>query len=338
MSDARRSRRGNAATSVGAAQPTPEDEARGLLRIRSVARATGLSADTLRVWERRYGALASHRSAGGYRLYSDADLRRIRLLRALIAKGHAIGEIATLPIDELERRAGRDAEAPTKATSDALEATRARFLAAIDALDTPAAERAIAESRLVLPPLAWVRGVVLPLLREIGDRWASGALTVAHEHAASAVVRGHLGDVLRTLEAPLGAPLAIAATPEGEQHEFGALVAGIVAGLHGFRVIYLGASVPAADLARAAIDGGACVVLVSLVAIDAKAAARELGAIRRAVPRSIALFAGGPHLPTRSPPGVTPISDLDYELTRALATMHAGGTSGGERASGARHD
>lgn len=284
----------------------------GLLRIRAVALATGIAADTLRVWERRYGNLASRRSAAGYRLYSEADVRRLQQLRALIDAGHAIGEIATLDDGELERLSTRVARPPSPHGAEALP-TRDRFLAAIDVLDTATADRAIAAARLVLSPLDLVRDLVVPLLHDVGDRWSRAEITVAQEHAASAVLRGHLGDLLRTVEPPLGAPAVIAATPEGEHHEFGALMAGIVAGTQGFRVIYLGASVPTVDLARTAADVGARAALISCVAMPASDAERAVLSIRRAMPREILLIVGG--APRREgaldEPGIAHVASLD---------------------------
>jgi DNA-binding transcriptional MerR regulator/methylmalonyl-CoA mutase cobalamin-binding subunit len=327
MTERPRSRRAPAITAITAsAEPATEQapgtQEHGLLRIRSVARATGLSPDTLRVWERRYGNLASRRSAAGYRLYSEGDVRRLTLLRALIGAGHAIGEIAPLAPKDLERLAARLTNQPTPGIEGLAAQTRARFLTAIAALDTTMAERAIAASRLVLPPLELVREVIVPLLHEVGDRWTRDEFSIAQEHAASAVVRGHLGDVLRTLEAPIGASVAVSATPAGEQHEFGALLAGIVAGTQGFRVVYLGANVPAEELARAAEDGGARVALLSCVAMPKEACAREVRAIRRALPRAIALVAGGPALSDPTPAGVTVIGSLDA-LADALAGLRA---------------
>jgi DNA-binding transcriptional MerR regulator/methylmalonyl-CoA mutase cobalamin-binding subunit len=303
-----------------AADTETHGQDRGLLRIRSVARATGLSPDTLRVWERRYGSLASRRSAAGYRLYSESDVRRLTLLRALIGAGHAIGEIAMLAPTELERLAARLAGQPMPGPEGLGAQTRARFLESISGLDTTAAERAIAACRLVLPPLELVREVIVPLLHDVGERWVRDEFSIAQEHAASAVVRGHLGDVLRTLEAPIGAPVAISATPAGEMHEFGALIAGIIAGTQAFRVVYLGANVPAEDFARAAKDGGARVALLSCVAIPKDACAREVRAIRRALPPAIALVAGGPALPAPLPAGVTSIGSLDA-LASTLAAL-----------------
>src|SRR4051812_2549669 len=75
-------------------------------RIGTVARLAGISTHALRVWERRYGVTTPGRSEGGARLYSDAEVERLRLLKRAVARGHAIGQIAALGVSELERLAG----------------------------------------------------------------------------------------------------------------------------------------------------------------------------------------------------------------------------------------
>jgi DNA-binding transcriptional MerR regulator/methylmalonyl-CoA mutase cobalamin-binding subunit len=311
------------ARDAGRVTPIATAHDRGLSRIRAVAMATGIAADTLRVWERRYGNLASRRSQAGYRLYTEADVRRLMHIRALIDAGYSIGDIATLEEEELQRLSARVAQ-PKVSNPEGYSPRPAqeRFLAAIDALDTADAERAIAAARLVMPPLELMRDLVIPLLHEVGDRWGREEITIAQEHAASAVLRGHLGDVLRTLEAPLGAPTVVAATPEGEQHEFGALMAGIVAGTQGFRVVYLGASVPSADLARAALDARASAALLSCVAMLPEPALRAVSELRRALPRAIGLIVGGLGAQAAVPEGVRAVATLE-ELPPALAPLRA---------------
>jgi len=78
-----------------------------LYRIQAVARATRVSAHALRVWERRYQTLSSHRSPAGYRLYTDEDVARIRTIKELLDQGHPVGEVATLSMTDLERLRGR---------------------------------------------------------------------------------------------------------------------------------------------------------------------------------------------------------------------------------------
>ncbi|HPC11710.1 MAG TPA: MerR family transcriptional regulator, partial [candidate division Zixibacteria bacterium] len=73
-----------------------------LYPIRVVAAKTGLSAHLIRMWERRYGAVEPSRTNTRRRLYSESDVRRLTLLRRATQAGAAIGQIATLPEDDLE--------------------------------------------------------------------------------------------------------------------------------------------------------------------------------------------------------------------------------------------
>jgi len=77
-------------------------EPRPLYAIGTVARLTGLKPDTLRIWERRYGLGASHKSATGRRQYTQSDLEHLQLIAALGSTGSRIGEIATAPRKTLE--------------------------------------------------------------------------------------------------------------------------------------------------------------------------------------------------------------------------------------------
>src|SRR6185369_638101 len=71
--------------------------------IGAVTRLTGLSADVVRVWERRYGAIRPVRSEAGTRLYSEADIARLRHLRQAVEKGLNIGQAARLSAEELNK-------------------------------------------------------------------------------------------------------------------------------------------------------------------------------------------------------------------------------------------
>lgn len=73
-------------------------------KIGAVSKLTGISPDTLRVWERRYAAVTPQRSAGGGRLYTIEDIARLKLIRRLVDKGDAISVVAGLSHDELQER------------------------------------------------------------------------------------------------------------------------------------------------------------------------------------------------------------------------------------------
>ncbi len=286
--------------------------ARALYRIQAVARATGISEHALRVWERRYASLSSQRSPSGYRLYTDEDVSRIRLIKELLDQGHAIGEIAVLAPRELERMRDRArGVAPPALPQPIADVARKRFLDAIAALDPEEASRVAAAALVAFPPFELVSNVFAPILAELGARWQDGRFTVAQEHAASAVIRLHLAELLRMVRPSDTSPSIVASTPPGELHEFGAMLAAVTAATAGARVIYLGPNTPAVDLASAARAAHARVVLVSAVALTQSAVTSTLAEIRRAVPKTVAVWAGGQAMVKAPPAGITWLKTLE---------------------------
>lgn len=296
--------------------------ARGLYRIQAVAKSTGVTEHALRVWERRYGSLSSQRSPAGYRLYTDDDIAHIHMLKEMLDQGHSIGEIARLTPRELERLRDRArGHSPAALPQPIAEVARKRFLDAIEALDPEEASRVTAAALVAFPPFELVTTVFAPLLQDIGDRWLDKRFNIAQEHAASAVIRGHLAELLRMARPSELAPAVIASTPSGELHEFGAMLAAVSASTAGARVLYLGPNTPAADLAYAAKGANAKAVMVSVISIPAATAQDLLTAIRRAVPKTIAVWAGGSALTKAPPAGVTWVRSLEdvRTMTAALA-------------------
>lgn len=290
-----------------------------LYRIQAVAHATGVSEHALRVWERRYGELASQRSPAGYRLYTDEDVARVRLIKELLERGHAIGEIAALPARDLERLRDRAVGSPVASLPEPIaEVAIKRFLDAIEALDPEEAQRVTAAAAVAFPAYELASKVVAPILKELGDRWQAGRFSVAQEHAASAVIRGVLGDLLRTARASDSAPSVVATTPQGELHEFGAMLAGIAASSVGARVLYLGPNTPPDELASAVRGARAKAAIVSIVAMDPRAAHDALTAIRRSLPKSVAVWAGGGGLVKPPPANVIWTRTLDDVRARTV--------------------
>ena len=115
-----------------------------------------------------------------------------------------------------------------------------------------------------------------PFLIAVGERWHRGDITPAHEHLASAVVRDTLGWVLATLEPQGDPPTIVVATPAGELHEFGAMMAAVVAAQAGWRVRYLGPNllrgVIAASIARtySALDFGGVSIFTHLMTMPSR--------------------------------------------------------------------
>ena len=262
-----------------------------------MSRRTGISQLVLRAWERRYEAVMPARTATGRRRYTDRDLEKLALLQTLTAHGHRIGDIAARDVAELR---GMASELPVEATvaprggpqkaGELLE----QALAATAALDARALEKVLERALLDLSKPVLRSQLLAPLLGEIGSRWEDGRLRVSHEHMATSIVASFLNSLNARQHVPSGAPLVAVATPVGQQHELGALMAASVALEAGWDVLYLGRNLPAEDLAAAVRDRGARLVLLSLVfPLDDPALVMELRELRRLVGPAVGLAVGG---------------------------------------------
>jgi DNA-binding transcriptional MerR regulator/methylmalonyl-CoA mutase cobalamin-binding subunit len=217
--------------------------------IRAVSLMTGVAIDTLRAWERRYGAVTPVRDDRG-RMYTDADVRRIRLLRDAVANGHAIGRIARLPEDQLTTLAAPSPAGPPAAQERAQASVidTAAIAAALERFDASSVEMQLARAAAMLRAPDLLREVLVPVLTEVGERWHSGRARVAHEHLLSASVRNVLGSLLRVHARTGVRDRLLFATPAGERHEFGTLGAALLAASGGLGTIYLGPDMPADDI------------------------------------------------------------------------------------------
>lgn len=291
--------------------------------IRVVSERTGLSPDVLRAWERRYGVVLPGRSVAGQRLYSDADIERLALLVKVTQTGRAVGQMASLSPDELRQLVAEDAERGISRPAPAAE-YRERALTAVADFAPDRLQAVLRSALLSLGTSGFLDDVVTPLLRLIGDAWHRGEIGIAHEHAASAVVRGELSGLVAQLAVPEGAPRAVVGCLALERHELGAVLATAAAAHAGWRVAYLGPDVPAAEIARAALKHDAGIVGVSIVTpADASAAKAELHALRTSLRPGTALFAGGAGVPSLGSlgDGITTVKGLDH--WRALLRLHA---------------
>lgn len=268
--------------------------------MRMVIQRTGLSADVLRAWEKRYGVVEPRRSEGGQRLYSDEDVERLALLRRATAGGRNISLIAGLGVPELERLIAEDesgrveaADAPAARHAAASWYLGACVRAIVD-LDAVHLEALLRRAVLQLSATTAIDDVVLPLLKEVGERWHQGALTPAHEHLGSAVIRRVLTWMADAAAMSPGAPVVVVATPATQRHELGAKIVSTTASHEGWRVVFLGSDLPADAIAAAALQSGASLVALSLIfPTDEASVTHEVLALRRLLPPSVTIVVGG---------------------------------------------
>lgn len=268
----------------------------GLHPIQVVVRRAGISADVLRAWERRYGAVTPTRSETGRRLYSESDVERLRLIKEAIAGGRRIGDVATLPTEDLARLVVEDREQARVAPTPEIPAPAADVLmaaiAAVRRADQATLRGVLSRSLLLLAPARFIEEVATPLMHQIGDLWERGALSPGHEHIASEVMRQLLTEVVDMVRPANGSRALVVGTPSGQRHELGALLAATTAALLGWRVTYLGVDLPASDIARVAVDIDAAAIALSVTTADPSVVI-EMASLRRAVGRDMSILVGG---------------------------------------------
>jgi len=207
-----------------------------LVRIGELSRRTGVSPELLRAWELRYGLLEPSRTAGRFRLYSEADVARVRRMRANLDAGLSASEAARIALVE-----------HAELESPALEEDATDLARALETYDDVGAQAALDRLLAAFSLDVVVRDVLVPYLHGVGERWERGELSVAQEHFISNVVRGRLLALSRGWDRGLG-PRAVLASAEGDQHDLPVLLFGVLLRTHGWRITFLGADTPVAAL------------------------------------------------------------------------------------------
>src|SRR3954451_196208 len=222
------------------------------------SRTVGVSADVLRAWERRYGLPRPRRSSDGRRLYGPADVRFVNAMRHALERG--------LPASEAARVAADDPPEPLPvqpAEDHNLTVLKQQLAGALDRLDEASAQDHLDRLFGTYSIDAALSGVVLPYLRELGERWACRRTGIGHEHFATTVIHGRLLSLTRKWDAGHG-PRALLAAPAGEQHTLGLLRFGLALRARGWRITYLGADTPVHVLEQITDSIPAHVVLASV--------------------------------------------------------------------------
>lgn len=316
------------------AAPTPAV----LHPIQVVTRRTGISADVLRVWEKRYAVVTPVRSTNGRRLYSDADIERLRLLVEATRTGRTIGQVATLDNAALvalfagEDRSvlkprGGPAEAVLHAPPGATDFLEP-CIEAITRFDAVALDLLLRRAIVALSADDFLDAVVVPLVTYLRVHTLDGSLRRPHRHLAHAVLRRVLDHVVATATAPLASRDLVVATLAGHAQELDALVVAAVAAADGWRVTYVGPGVPADDIAETLEHLGARVLVLSVaMATRDRLVPRELRRLRTLLPAGADLLAVGPaagaHRAALGETGATPLIDLAMLRARLRALARA---------------
>lgn len=212
-----------------------------LLSIGDICSETGLSADVVRVWERRYGFPVPLRLPSGHRRYLRSDLHRLRLMAEAVAQGHRpsvvvrAGEAALKRLLVTREHSGVDA-----------------LFEAVQAMDTDQLRRLLKESITELGWKPFLQQVVALLLERVGMAWAEGSIGIHHEHLVTEVLEDLLRELRLECQPLPGRGCVLLCTLPGERHRLGLLMAALAYAAQGVRTELLGVDLPVASIAQAA--------------------------------------------------------------------------------------
>ncbi len=243
--------------------------ARGRYRIQTVAEMTSVPAATLRAWERRYGIPSPERTESSYRLYSDRDVELIRKLRSLRESGMAPAEAARV----VHRGANQEG---VVAEADPFSTARDAIVAAVEDFDPRNLEAVVRRSMFLGSSTVIFEEILAPAMREIGDKWHAGEMTVAQEHLASEVLAAAAAEMLRLVRVEDRERTAVLACFADEDHAFPLYGVAFRMVQWGYRPVVLGLRTPPEAVADAVERLRPSLVGLSVTVVPSARRAKEL--------------------------------------------------------------
>ena len=226
--------------------------------LKVVLNETGIAADTLRAWERRYGLPMPQRTAGGHRLYSQRDIETIKWLIKRQAEGLSISRAVDLWNEQIG--SGTDPLADSVPAGSApstgltqfqqsdttLDSLRTQWVEACLNFSEAKAEQVLNQAFSIFPVEAVCMEILQRGMSEIGNLWYENRTTVQQEHFASGLAIRRLDALLSASPAPTRNQTVVVGCPPDEWHTLTPLLLALLLRRRGLNVLYLGANVPAA--------------------------------------------------------------------------------------------
>ncbi|HEX2961933.1 MAG TPA: MerR family transcriptional regulator [Ignavibacteriales bacterium] len=249
--------------------------------IKTASRLSGLSPYVIRAWEKRYHILMPQRTETNRRMYSEAEVEKLRLLGEAVKKGSTISNVAHLSAEELKHLNTRQEKALWGMESQTDFSLKFRSyldvsLNAVNRYDHTLLESILEKAAVDLGLEDLLLGLIIPLINKIGEDWYQGEMRIAQEHMASSVLAAFLKNLISRYKISPYAQSVITCTPKGQMHELGLLLAALVASSEGWNVIELGPNLPAEEIAGAAGSSNAKAVCLSIVYPDVEVLPGEL--------------------------------------------------------------
>jgi methanogenic corrinoid protein MtbC1 len=260
--------------------------------VKHVARMTGIPADTVRMWERRYGVVTPSRSEGGYRLYDEASVRRLATMQALVTAGWS----PRLAAEQVKVGAeGRDVRPAASAGATTAVSDRPSLVALAQDLDPERLESTLSAVFASAPFEDLVDDWLLPALEELGAAWQAGTVSIGGEHFVSAALQRHVGGVLADAPAPAGGPRVLAGLARASRHELGILAFAAVLRRGGVDVVYVGGDLPTEGWVDTVGASGAGAVVLAVPTAEDVPGVRDAVAAVAGSASGVAIYVGGRH-------------------------------------------
>jgi DNA-binding transcriptional MerR regulator/methylmalonyl-CoA mutase cobalamin-binding subunit len=262
------------------------------LSIGAVSRATGIPANTLRTWERRYGFPKPMRTEGGQRAYPASVVAHLIEVSRALDRGLRPRDVLTASREDLQRWTLPDA--PTAVPDDEID----ELLRAIRNLDASGIRRNFEIRWAQVGALAFLDEVAGPLFHRIGDKWVEGTLSIPQEHFASEVLRDFLSQHWRPLADSAKGPMVVCASLPGERHDLGLHFVATTLALAGRRITFLGTDVPIDDIVQVCHSTRPEALAISVSSANVSdATADHLARVRAGIPADVPLLLGGAGAP-----------------------------------------
>lgn len=258
------------------------------LNIGAVERDTGLSKDTLRMWERRYAFPSPSRDLLGERIYSPAQVDKLRIIKQLMDRGYRPGKIIGQSIENLRALGSEAAQAPPALSNLGIY---------LELIRTHQLQKLRAELSQTMAQLGlhhFIVEIVAPLNAAVGSAWMSGLLAIFEEHAYSELIQSLVRNATTQIQQLDHSPRVLLTSFPQEQHGIGLLMTEAVLTVQGSSCIALGTQTPLPDIVAAARMHRADIVGLSFSASFPETNASEgLAFLRSELPAATAIWAGG---------------------------------------------
>lgn len=260
------------------------------LPIASVERETGLSKDTLRVWERRYGFPTPERDANGERLYAPTQVQRLTQIKRLMDRGHRPGKL--LALDDTALRALDEARPSVTANPGVPQLETWMHL--VKTHDSDALQRCFYREMAKRGMAGFVQDIIAPLIARVGEAWSRNEIGIFEEHLFSQHLEKMFRTVLSNMQPQQGSPRVLLTTLSGEEHTLGLLMVEALMVVEDVYPVLLGPQMPIDEIVRAAqIKQVDAICLSFSSAYSPTLSTQGLRDLRRMLPDSVELWAGG---------------------------------------------